>query len=375
MAPLLDLIKQNAVPAGMMLSAAKGALSLPPAEMLQILVYLTGNQAFGQEAAITLAGWDQKSASTVLAGNDAPQEVLEYFWDLRNRRSTLMPALLENSYFSEERLAELASSAARGLVNQMLVSPRVRSTLVVIQALLRNPNLTEVVIQQLRQQLAQDASEPPDPESEAVHETWQREHAAEIAAEEGKAFEMTVAPDGADETASTSPAITKTEETSAAVAVQKAPTKSAASQKMSALQKISLMNVAQRVKTAFIGNKEERAILIRDGAKIVQNAVLASPKLSEPEVEMFAAAKHVAENVLREIARNRRFMKNYSVVRNLVGNPRCPIDISLTLIKNLLVYDLKSLRHSKSISETVRRVAEKLYKEKMDARANQQQQR
>jgi len=89
---------------------------------------------------------------------------------------------------------------------------------------------------------------------------------------------------------------------------------------------------------------------------------------------MFAAAKHLSENVLREITRSRRFMKNYSVVRNLVGNPRCPIDISLTLVKNLLVYDLKSLRHSKSISEIVRRVADKLYKEKMDARAQQQNQ-
>ena len=67
---------------------------------------------------------------------------------------------------------------------------------------------------------------------------------------------------------------------------------------------------------------------------------------------------------MREIARNRRFLKNYSVVRNLVNNPRCPLDIALTLVKNLLVYDLKSLRHSKSIPETLRRLAAELYKEK-----------
>ena len=101
---------------------------------------------------------------------------------------------------------------------------------------------------------------------------------------------------------------------------------------------------------------------------LVQNAVLASPKLSDPEVEMFASAKHVSENVLREIARSRRFMKNYSVVRNLVNNPRCPLDLSLTLVKNLLVYDLKSLRQSKNISETIRRVADKLYKDKVESR-------
>jgi PP-loop superfamily ATP-utilizing enzyme len=134
--------------------------------------------------------------------------------------------------------------------------------------------------------------------------------------------------------------------------------------KLSVLQKIARMKAAERVKAAFSGGRDERMILIRDGAKVVQNAVLASPKLTEPEVETFAAAKNVSENVLREIARNRRFMKNYSVVRNLVNNPKCPLDLSLTLIKNLMVHDLKSLRANKSVPETIRQVAFKLYREK-----------
>jgi hypothetical protein len=51
-------------------------------------------------------------------------------------------------------------------------------------------------------------------------------------------------------------------------------------------------------------------------------------------------------------------------MRNLVNNPRCPLDISLTLVKNLQVYDLKSLRHSKNVPDTIRKVAERLYQEK-----------
>jgi hypothetical protein len=122
------------------------------------------------------------------------------------------------------------------------------------------------------------------------------------------------------------------------------------------------MNVAGRIKVAFLGSKEERSILIRDGAKIVQNAVLASPKLSEMEVETFAALKNVQENVLREIARSRRFMKNYIVVKNLVNNPKRPLDV--TLIKNLLVMDLKVVQGNKNVGETLRKVAFKIYKEK-----------
>jgi hypothetical protein len=134
--------------------------------------------------------------------------------------------------------------------------------------------------------------------------------------------------------------------------------------KLSVLQKLARMKAAERVKAAFSGGRDERMILIRDGAKVVQNAVLASPKLTDPEVETFAAAKNVSENVLREIARNRRFMKNYNVGRNLVNNAKCPLDLSLTLVKNLMVYDLKALRFNKAVPETIRQVAAKLYREK-----------
>jgi hypothetical protein len=135
-------------------------------------------------------------------------------------------------------------------------------------------------------------------------------------------------------------------------------------ERLTVMQRVARLNASERVKTAFIGGKEERAILIRDGARVVQNAVLASPKLTDPEVETFAAQKNVSENVLREIARSRRFMKNYSVVRNLVLNPKTPLDVSMPLVKMLMVYDLKALQHSKSVSEGIRRLAFKYYKEK-----------
>jgi hypothetical protein len=122
--------------------------------------------------------------------------------------------------------------------------------------------------------------------------------------------------------------------------------------------------VGQRIKLGFIGGKEERALLIRDTARLVQNAVLNSPKLTDAEAESFAGSKNLQENVFREIARQRRFLKLYPVVRNLANNPRCPLDISLTLVKTLHVYDLKSLRHNKNVPDTIRKVAAKLYAEK-----------
>ena len=77
--------------------------------------------------------------------------------------------------------------------------------------------------------------------------------------------------------------------------------------KLTVLQRVSKLNVGQRIKLGFIGGKEERALLIRDTARLVQNAVLSSPKLTDAEAESFAASKNLQENVFREIARQRRF--------------------------------------------------------------------
>ena len=116
---------------------------------------------------------------------------------------------------------------------------------------------------------------------------------------------------------------------------------------------------------ALKGSKEERALLIRDGTKIVALAVLDSPKISDGEVEKFAGQKNVQEAVLRGIPMKRRFMKQYGIVRNLVFNPRTPIDVSLTLMKNLLPGDLKNLSGSKEVPDTVKKSALRMFKQKL----------
>ena len=79
---------------------------------------------------------------------------------------------------------------------------------------------------------------------------------------------------------------------------------------------------------------------------------------------MFAAMKNVQEDLLRGIARKRKFMKTYAVVRNLINNPRTPLDLSLGLLPHMLSGDLKNLSMNKNISETIRKVALKMFREK-----------
>jgi hypothetical protein len=376
---IFDQIKRNAVPVEVMRQASKGALPVEPREMLEILVYLTRNPVFAQDAKMTLARWDAVSTTEVLADPSAPPEVLGYFWAEGNRRPVLMPTLIENPAISESLLMELAATGRRDMAALLLASPRARSSPAIAEALASNPHLTPEELQDLgyeRPTAASTAAEASsDAESDAAHQAWHQEHAAEITAEADKPFALV----GEDEdghappsTPEASPAqinavVPDVSTNLAAAALAAAPRAKPApvdEKRLSVLQRIAKMKAAERVKAAFTGGREERMILIRDGAKVVQNAVLASPKLTEPEVEGFAAAKNVSENVLREIARNRRFMKNYNVGRNLVNNPKCPLDLSLTLIKNLMIYDLKALRSNKSVPDTIRQLAFKLYREK-----------
>jgi hypothetical protein len=67
MAPILELIKKNAVPVNVMRSAARGALPLSSDEALEVLVYMAQHPLFGQDARMTLAGWDAQSALEVLS--------------------------------------------------------------------------------------------------------------------------------------------------------------------------------------------------------------------------------------------------------------------------------------------------------------------
>ena len=132
------------------------------------------------------------------------------------------------------------------------------------------------------------------------------------------------------------------------------------------LQQIAKMTVAQRVSFAIKGGSEARRTLIRDTNKVVQRAVLQSPRLTDQEVEAFAAMANLTDEILRLIAANRVFRKNYTVVRNLINNPKLPLDVSLHLLPMINAIDLKKLTMNKNVPETLRTTAIKLQRQRAE---------
>jgi hypothetical protein len=401
---MLDLIRTSSVPASLMQAAARGALSVPPEEMIEIMVHLANhNKIFGQQARMTLAGWDEKSSLAAAANPNTPQEVLDYLTALENLRPRLLPALIENASVSDSTLTVMATTGSREVVEAMRRSPRVQNSPPVLHAITSNPNATPTETAQLHEQLVASGFEESLPESEPAGESaapsahasgdsdaeveesvtsYMAQHAKEIAAEEGKPFQPlggiheleTSSTQVAPEVTTPAPepvATAATERQAAAAAVKaspvpKKPQPGQGQERGSALQKISRLDIKGRIQMAMKGTKEERSILIRDSTKLIALAVLESPKITDGEVEKFASQKNVLEAVLRQIPMKRRFVKNYGIVRNLVANPRTPLDVSLGLMKNLLAADLRNLSSNKEVPDTIRKLALKMFKQKTD---------
>jgi hypothetical protein len=127
----------------------------------------------------------------------------------------------------------------------------------------------------------------------------------------------------------------------------------------SLVRKLATMSVPEKVKAAMKGTREMRAILVRDPNKMVSLAVLSSPKLSETEIESIVRMGSVGEDVLRNIAKSRQWIKNYGVVLGLVKNPKTPLAISLNLLNRLVEKDLKGISISRNVPEPLRVAARK----------------
>jgi hypothetical protein len=377
MPQMLDMIRNSQVPSNLMQSAARGALSVAPEETIEILVYLAmHHKLFAERARLTLAGWDERACGLAAADPKTSQEVLQYFISSDNLRISLLPALADNPSVSEEALDAIAVAGSRPVVEVLLKSARVMGSPRMLQGLLTNASLQPNEATEIRKLLiplettssapgqASSESGLPDEVVETAVKKYLEENAAELAAENDKLFQPL---EGAlEEMAPGAVSASAAAAAAPATPARKPPVAPADDRRDSALQKIAKLGIQGRITLAMRGTKEERAILIRDSTKLVAMAVLDSPKISDAEVEKFALQKNVLEAVLRGIPMRRKFAKNYSIMRNLVFNPRTPLDLGLGLMKNLMVHDLKNLSGNKEVSDTVRKLALRMFKQKIE---------
>ncbi len=131
-------------------------------------------------------------------------------------------------------------------------------------------------------------------------------------------------------------------------------------ERVSLIRRVMFMNTKDRMKLALKGDREARSILIRDSNKVVCSAVIKNPRITEQEVENIASMRTVADEVLRLIAMNRAWARQYPIIHNLARNPRTPIPTVMTILLRIRTKDLETLSQNRNVSETVRRQAYRL---------------
>jgi len=124
--------------------------------------------------------------------------------------------------------------------------------------------------------------------------------------------------------------------------------------------RIREMSTGERLKLAMRGNREARAILIKDTSLMVRRYVMVNPRISEEEVIQLARNRQVDRELLEMIWRNNEWVNNYQVRLALVKNPKTPIQISLKYISTLMVRDLRLMAKSKNIPTAVNSAAKRM---------------
>ena len=126
-------------------------------------------------------------------------------------------------------------------------------------------------------------------------------------------------------------------------------------------QQMITWTVSQKIKAALLGNQTVRSMLIKDPNRLIALSVVKNPKLTEAEVVSIAANKAAHEDVIRHIAINREWLRNYQVKVHLVTNPKTPTPTALRFLPHLRMTELRSLVGNKNVPHVVAIQARSLY--------------
>jgi hypothetical protein len=326
---LLQLLLKGDVPPNVRLMMAQGSAPLPPKAMLEALVHLAsdGDSEVSSAARKTISGWDQESIVAQLSSIDCSVTVLKYFAD-ESESDAILQSVIRNSATPASIIESLASSTPSHLLDAILDN-RIR--------LLNSPDLLKKIkanpfasgeIQRIVLEIETE-----------FFGTKKTEYAVEQVGEDSgndlsiPGLEIEAPPDD--------------------LSLEGLPMDP--DERLAAItSRITGMSFREKVRYALFGNREIRAMLVRDSNKEISRMVLRSPKLTDNEVESIAAMRGVTEEILREIGTSKAWTRSYHVVQNLVKNPKTPLLISQNLLFRLRTPDLTLLTRDRSVPEAVR---------------------
>ncbi len=310
--------------------AAKGLIPLAPRDVIKILYILCHDKDEGIRglADETIRGYSPEVIDSILS-TDMEPPILDYLIRHHREGHLFVERILANKNTSDETLIYLASSSNTAVLDALSINQeRLLGSSEVLNTLIRNPVLKGA----LRQAMLELA----DPTI--------RERATEEAVHTG-------APEPGD-------AEKPAEARSVLAALESENQGDTDEHNIGA--RIHQMSVAEKIKYATRGNKEARAILLKDPSRIVVAAVIKSPKITEEEILKVAQNKQSSDEAIRMITLNKEWLKNYSIRLALIHNPRTSPGIAIRLLPYISKKDLKDLAGSRNVSSLISSNAKKM---------------
>jgi hypothetical protein len=341
--PLVEQFRQGGVPQDLRIVAAQGALPLKPAEVVELLHILLRDSVpeVASQAEATLLALPEGELQPILKDRETPAPILGWCLVHREERA-LREVVLQNPTTPDTAVEEMAGTLPQELAELVVINQvRLLRRTSLLEALEGNPSLNNDQKRRLRE----------------LRETFR---IGEVEPPPSPAAEPEPPPPPPAPEPPPEPVLTEAE----AIASYLGEEERAETGKVSTVQKIYTLNTAEKVITALKGTREERAVLVRDNNRLVATAVLGSPKLTDTEVEAFAAMKNLSAEILREIGNNREWIKRYGVMYNLVRNPRTPVAISVGMVARLNPRDIKTIAVDRNVPEVIRKQAQKFVKDK-----------
>ncbi len=345
--PLVDQFRKGGIPKDLRMMAAQGALPLKPTDLVELLHFLLADQEpdVAETASGALAKLPVDEIQPICVDRTTPPHVLG--WLLGNRKEReLREPLLQNTSTADVDIQAVVASLPTELAELVVINQtRLLRSIPLLEAVEANPTLSNDQrrrLRELRETFKIGVVEAPPP--------------APVVAEPP--------PPPPPEEVEPEPPPPETD--AEAVTRYLTDEEQQDTEKVSSVQRLYRLNTVGKVQAALKGTREERAILIRDPNRIVSAAVLGSPKVTEAEIESFSAMKNVSGEILRQIGTNRDFVKRYSIIANLVKNPRTPLAVSIGMVARLNPRDMKAITVDRNVPEVIRKQAQRFVKSAQD---------
>jgi len=342
-ADLIAGIVKGQVPRQVRLFAAQGLLPISREELLGLQCVLSSdpNEELAKVAADSVRG---EEVDTILDWlRDQPPEslVLDQLIRVRDEEA-IWAVVAAHPNVSDETLRVIAKNATP-MVQDIIITNQVRllGCLEILDDLRANPQANQVVLRRVHEfeeefiqkvlaeeEAAANAGPSVEEAIEALHDIG-----AHIPKEDTMPYPLTE-DDGLDD------------------AVKKAGE--------SVHGRLLSMSVHERIICALRGSREERAILVNSRNRLIQRSVLACPKLSDSEIEQFAASRSVAQEIIKMIADNRRWLRQYSVIMALAMNPKLPVYTAKSILPRLNYRDKMRVSRDRNLPPVTRQIATKL---------------